>query len=1179
MPIPLHYRLPVLLLGLVGLVASGCQSNEQTPAPTRFERMPPSETGVTFANDVTEDRALNVITFEYMYNGAGVGAGDLNNDGRPDLVFVANMGASRVYLNEGDLQFRDVTASSGIDTEGKWVNGVSMVDVNHDGHLDLYFSVGGPYTDPERRANELYINNGDSTFTERAAAYGLADTGHTTQAAFLDYDRDGDLDAYLLTSGFEGNGANVVDAKKTEGQSITTDRLYENNGDGTFTDVSAEAGIQIEGHGLGVAVVDVNRDGWPDIYAANDYVSNDLLYVNDGDGTFTERAGEIFRHQSYAAMGTDVADVNNDGRRDVVTLDMLPPSNDRLKQMYETVGPRRYRQEMQQGYAPQVKRNTLQLHAGRTPQGDPTFQEIGALAGIHTTDWSWSPLLADFDHDGWRDLFVTNGLPRDITQRSFANRKLQVLRQESGQQAVQTLFEASRDLSGAHVHNYLFQNDGDRTFTNRSAAWGMDRPSYSMGATYADLDGDGDLDLVTNNLNAPASIYRNTTADTDSTHWLKVSLDGPEQTPRGRGARVSMYANGQQQTARQAVVRGYKSSVPATQHFGLDTTATVDSVVVVWPDVRRTVRRTVAADQTIEIRYDAAGNDGYTWPAERPPEPTLFTDVTDERILSVRHAEAYYSDYKIQPLLPHKFSQLGPGIAVGDVNGDGREDAFVGGAFRQSGQLLLQQADGSFRRSTLESGNNYEEDTGTLFFDANGDGHLDLYVASGGSEFEPGSRYYQDRLYLGDGTGSFEHAPDRLPELRTSSSVVTAADFDRDGDLDLFVGSRLKPNQYPVAPRSHLLENRDGTFADVTQSVAPALQSPGLVTDALWTDVNADDWRDLIVVGEWMPITVLVNEEGRLSPATDALGLADTVGWWNSIASGDFDRDGDTDYVVGNLGRNTLLKNTEAGPVRIHYGDFNGDGRMDPVLSRYIQGTSVPVAFRNDLVRQLPNLKATFSSYDRYAQTTIETLFAETSLSDPTVKASDTFRSSYLENTDDGFRVRPLPIAAQAGPVYGMTTGYYDGDAHRDLLLIGNSYAPEPFTGRYDALHGLLLRGDGAGHFVPVPMPQSGFFVEGDGTALAHLTGADGTRLVLAARNDDTTNAVRVNRTRDWPRVATRATDVSAHLTFEDGTVERVELHHGSGYLSQSSRTLVVPPSVSTVRITNRQGATRKIEI
>lgn len=1164
----------IVLAGLLSVIG-GCEPQVSESDSPLFERRPAAETGVQFANKITEDQALNVITFEYMYNGAGVSVGDVVGDSLPDLFFASNMGTSALYRNEGNFQFTDVTEQVGIDTNGKWANGVTTIDVNHDGHLDLYVSVGGPYTDPARRANELYVNDGDGTFTERAADYGLADTAHTTQTAFFDYDKDGDLDAYLLTSGFGEKGSNVIHPKRTDGSVVNTDRLYRNEEDDTFTNVSDEAGIQIEGHGLGLAILDVNRDGWPDVYAANDYLSNDLLYVNDGDGTFTERAGTIFRHQSYAAMGTDVADINNDGWRDVVTLDMLPPTTERLKQMYGTVGEPRYRSEMKAGYDPQVKRNTLQLHQGFSPRGRPTFSEIGALAGIQATDWSWSPLLADFNNDGWRDLFVTNGLPRDITQRDFARYKLRMLqRRGNNPRTVQALYEASRDISGAHLHNYLFENDGDRTFTDRSEAWGMDRPSYAMGAAYADLDGDGDLDLVTNDLNAKAALYRNTIAETTDHNYLRVTLDGPPKNPRGIGARVSIYADGEEQHARPTVVRGYKSSVPAPLHFGLDRTKAVDSLMVMWPDGRRQRLDDIRANQTVTVRYaEATGT--HPWAADTFSVPDALTDVTDKRGLNFRHRESYYSDFKQQATLPHKFSQGGPGLAVGDANGDGRDDLFVGGAFRQAGRVYLQRQDGSFDGSALSTRQNYEEDMGALFFDANGDGHQDLYVGSGGSEFKPGSKYYQDRLYLGDGTGDFRSASDRLPTMHTSTSVVTAADYDRDGDLDLFVGSRVRPTQYPVVPASHLLENRDGRFVDVTESVAPDLQKAGLVTGALWTDIDGDRWRDLVVVGEWMPISVYENRNGRLVNVTNSLGLDESVGWWNSITSGDFDRDGDTDYVVGNLGRNTLLKNTGAGPVRLHFGDFNGDGRTDPILSRYVQGTSVPVPFRNDLLRQVPTLKERSSSFERYANTSMADLLPASAKAEATVYRSDTFRSSYIENTDDGFVVRPLPLPAQAGPVFGLQSGHYDDDGHRDLLLVGNSHAPEPFTGRYDALNGALLRGRGDGTSRYVDGTDNGFYVEGDATALVELRGAAGTQLVVAARNDALLKAFRISQDKDRHRIDVSSSVVTADFHYENGDVERVEVHDGSGYLSQSSRTLTVPNGVEKVSLTTRQGAER----
>lgn len=1162
----------------------GCTPNGRDTADPLFEQMNPEETGIQFVNKIEEHAALNGITYELLYNGAGVGIGDVNGDGRQDIFFASNMGSSTLYLNEGDFQFRDVTEQAGIQTKGKWANGVAMVDINQDGHLDLYVSFGGPFANPRRRANELYVNNGDATFTEQAAAYGLADTGYTTQAAFFDYDRDGDLDAYLLTNGIGEDGPNVIRPKKTRGEAVNTDRLYRNNGDGTFANVSQAAGIRMEGYGLGIAVFDVNRDGWPDVYVANDYLSNDLLYVNNQDGTFTDRAATYFQHQSYAAMGTDAADVNNDGLMDLVTLDMLPESNERLKQMYESIGYDRDRSERLSGYDPQVKRNTLQLNNGFTPDGQPSFSEIGQLAGVHATDWSWSALLADYDNDGWRDLFVTNGLLKDVTNRDFADYKMYVLGQYGyNRRTAQALFEASRKLDKVRLRNYLFKNNGDLTFTNTSAEWGFRRPSFSTGAAHGDLDNDGDLDLVVSNVNETALVYSNRT-DQHGGNYLQVTLNGPPENRGGLGARVMMYYGGQRQYHEHSVFRGYKSTVASPIHFGLGGEARVDSLVVVWPDGTRQQIDDLPANQMVEVAYDQAldrdertASDEHTAPEAFPASgrPPLFTEVRQERSIQFKHEEQHYADFKNQPLLPHKYSQNGPGIAVGDVNGDGRDDVYVGGAFEQAGQLHLQRADGTFERSALASGANYEEDMGALFFDANNDGHLDLYVASGGSEFEAGSTYYQDRLYVGDGTGALQFVPDALPEMRSSSSAVVAGDYDQDGDLDLFVGGRIVPNEYPTAPRSYVLENRGGAFVDVTAQVAPMARAPGLVTAALWSDVNNDGWLDLVVVGEWMPITVFENREGRLTNATTRLGLNRTVGWWNSITAGDFDADGDTDYAAGNLGLNTSLKNTPEGPVRLHAHDANDDGRVDAVISRYMGSESYPIHFRDDVIAQLPHLEERFPSYESYAQAEVHALLGESALREARVYRSDTFQTSYIENVEGhAFEVHELPTRAQFAPVFGITSADYDGDGALDLLMVGNSSATEPFTGPYDAFNGVLLRGNGRGRFADTRPSESGFFVPGNGKALAELV-RDDERLILAARNNDSLLAFSVRSASTNRYVRARPAEAWAEVIYDDGRTQKVEFYYGSGYLSQSSRALMITDDVKEVIVYDVTGESR----
>lgn len=1157
MIVSMNGRTFVLLL--VAVLSSSCTPDGPDTPKKGFERLSASRTNIDFTNQVTPTPRVNAVTHPSVYNGAGVGLGDINGDGRPDVFLASNMGTSRLYVNEGGMRFREVTQSAGIDTEGKWANGVAFVDINHDGHTDIYVSCGGLYARADRRANELYVNQGDGTFTEMASAYGLADTGRTTQTVFFDYDQDGDLDAYLLTNGFGDTGPNQLRPQKKKGQHVNTDKLYRNNGEGMFSEVSKEAGIRIEGNGLGVGIFDVNRDGWPDVYVANDYLSNDLLYMNNRDGTFKNRVSEYFQHQSYAAMGTDIADVNNDGWFDVLTVEMMPPTNQRLMTMYASAGYERNRKERKYGYDLQVTRNTLQLNNGPGPNGQLSFSEIGQLAGVHATDWSWSPLLADFDNDGWTDLFVTTGLPRDIMNLDFTMEKMRLFRTQGyTRRTKKKLFKEAKKLEEIRVHNYLFQNEGDLTFRDRSAVWGMDRPSISTGAAYGDLDGDGDLDLIVNNVNGSASVYQNRLGVQDG-NYLKVRLKGPSTNPDGVGAVVTTYAGGVTHHRRQQRQRGYKSSMSSVLHFGIGSADTIDSVTVTWNDGRRQSVEQVPSNQV--LRFDYGDSEPHVTD-QTPERVTLFEEVSQTWSVDYRHDETHYNDFRSQPLLHHKYSQNGPGLAVGDVNEDGLDDFYVGGAPGQSGRLYLQQNEGIFSLGKRFSPTSNYDEMGALFFDANGDGHQDLYVASGGSEFEVGSEYYEDRLLFGDGTGNFQPAPNALPPLTTSSSVVAAADYDRDGDLDLFVGSRVVPKHYPTEPESHLLENEGGTFSEVTKRDAPALRTAGLVTGALWTDINKDGWLDLIVVGEWMPITVFVNDHGQLTEATKHYGLADTVGWWNSITGADFDEDGVTEYVAGSLGLNTWLKNSRGGPVQMHAGDYNKDGNPETILSRVVNGTRYPVHFRDNVLDEIPSWRKRFPTYESYANANLQTLLGP-HLATATTYESDTFRSSYLNlSSDSTFDVRSLPIRAQFAPVFGLATGDYDQDGHVELLTTGNSYATEAFIGRYDAYIGALfeVQGDSLSY-----VDNSGFHVEGDAKALANLRATNGW-LVLAARNDGKLSMFQPTP-QDEEGQYRRAQAVETHAVLfgPDERTRRVEFYRGSGYLSQSSRIVYVPESVDRV--------------
>ncbi|MEZ4989169.1 MAG: VCBS repeat-containing protein [Saprospiraceae bacterium] len=1051
----------------------------------------PEETGVSFTNTLYESTELNIITFEYLYNGAGVAVGDINDDGLADLYFSGNMVPGRLYLNRGDLHFEEVTEQAGIDTRGKWGTGVSMVDVNADGRLDLYLCFSGPYT-AEVRKNMLYINNGDGTFTEQAAAFGLDDTAHTTQAAFFDYDKDGDLDVYLLNNMTDETGPNIIRPKRLNGEMLNTDKLYRND-NGHFTDVSRQAGILKEGYGLGVAIGDIDQDGWPDIYVSNDYLSNDLLYINNGDGTFTDRAAEYFRHTSYSSMGCDLADYNNDGLPDIVAVDMLPPDNKRRKLMMGSVNYNRFRSEILTGYFPQYMRNTLQWNRGKVPDGKVAFSEIGQLAGIAGTDWSWSPLLADMDNDGWKDLLITNGYPRDITNLDFAAYKANLMMQSQYNTAtLQQLIQAVNEVEGAYLPNYCFRNQGDLTFSDASAVWGFTQPSFSHGAAIADLDNDGDLDYVTNNSFDPVFIYENRSRQLQPEHhFLRLQLSGHSI---GFGTKVWLYRDTSVQFQEYYPVRGFQSSVEHTLHFGLGEQAIVDSVRIQWPDDAWQVIPQPSVDQVLNVDY-APNTHGLLDTTEA--QATLLRAIPAP---DFQHQDPHFSDFKVQPLLMHKYSQEGPSISMADVNGDGLDDLFIGGAFRQSGKIMIQCTDASFRTYELDAALADREDLGSLFFDADQDGDTDLYVTSGSSEFPANSQYYQDRLYLNDGTGRFALAPEALPTMNSSTSCVAAADYDLDGDLDLFVGGFVHLDQYPTAPRSFLLENKGGKFEDVTARLAPELIQPGLIKDAVWTDLNMDGRADLVLAGEWLPISVFLNTDGRLENQTIAAGLGSTVGWWNRLAVHDLDQDGDPDLIGTNAGWNTPFHSDPQAALSLYRDDLDGDGRLDPLIGYYLQDKQVPVQLRNDVLSWMPSLKKRFTNYEQYALTGWKDLLADKV--SPQLPAN-WFATSWFENMGDGtFSVHALPREAQLTSFYGILADDLNGDLHPDLLLVGNSSAPNPDMGQFDAANGLLLLGDGQGHFQPQSMQESGFYVPGEGRDLIELRTAQGNKTILAARNN-----------------------------------------------------------------------------
>ena len=1191
-------------------VVSLCWVCSCTRSDTFFQRISAAQSGIRFDNAIKEDDSINPLNIVNIYNGGGVGIGDFNNDGLPDIFFTGNLVPCRLYLNKGHFHFEDVTEKAGVEGMGRWARGVSILDINNDGLPDIYIC-NTIYKDSLRRRNILYINQGLDKdgiphFKDMAAEYGLDIHVQSTMASFFDYDNDGDLDMYLtVNEASNGNNPSDFVHRNNSGAAPSIGRLYRNDmdpvlGHPVFHDVSKEAGIKFEGFGHSATICDINQDGWKDIYVSDDFLSSNILYINNHDGTFTNRSKEYFKHTSFNSMGQDVTDINNDGRPDVIELDMNPEDNYRKKMMLGANSTYTYQNFDLYGYQYQYVRNTLQVNQGPSVMqndtlGIPAFSEIGFMSGISQTDWSWTPLVADFDNDGFRDLIVTNGFPRDVSDHDF-----NAYRQKSnGLIGTAALIDLIPQIK---LHNYAFRNDGNLGFTDVSAAWGLSMPTFSNGAVAVDLDNDGALDMVVNNINDQALLYRNASRDHDtaSNHFLNIRFRGSPLNRDGIGTIAYIYYDhGKLQMYDNNPYRGYLSTGPCQAHFGLGRVGQIDSVVVCWYNgMQQTITR-VATDRTIIVSI-ADAHTPYTShiPGVAPNAATapnaLFREITTSAGINYKHRDIDFIDFTVQPLLPHKLSEYCPALAVGDLDGNGLDDLVVGGNQPNHAQLLLQQPDGHFIQRDLQPDLKaepwYYKDEGILVFDANGDGKPDIYIARGGYKAAADSNGYQDILYLNDGHGRFTADSLALPVNHSDKLCVRGFDYNQDGKMDLFVSGRVQPGKYPSPVSSFIFRNDSqngrAKFTDVTDSVAPGLRNIGMVCDALFTDFDGDGQTDLILVGEWMPVTFFRNDHGKFSNETDKTGAGNEVGWWSSIAAGDFRHTGRTDYIVGNLGLNSYYKASDQYPVCITAKDFNKTGGYIAIPSVFLpdqQGAQrqikeFPAFGRDDIARQLPSIKKKYPTYKPFALATMDDMLTPEQREGVVKLKANMLQSCYLRNDGGGhFTIIPLPKEAQVSVLNGMLVDDFDGDGNLDILINGNDYGTEVATGRYDALNGLLLKGDGAGHFSPLSILRSGIFLPGNGKALVRLSGSNGRYLVAASQNR---GPLKLYELRTAPGLLKpEPTDRSVLFHLRDGSTQLTELYHGSSFLSQSGGQVTIPKNAVSADITSGKGVTRKISL
>jgi hypothetical protein len=1052
-----------------------------------FELLPSEKTGIDFSNTITESTFFNHYYYSQMYVGSGVAIGDINNDGLEDVFFGGNQVADRLYLNKGNFQFEDITKKSKAAKNSGWTWGVTMADVNADGYLDIYVSRNGNFDNPEDRRNQLYINNQDLTFTESAQKYGLGDYGFSTQAVFFDMDNDGDLDMYQVNQ--------VADKKLLLLNKIPQnqfeffkDRLYRND-NGKFNDVSDDVGISRNvAYGLSVNATDFNNDGWMDLYIANDYAEPDFMYYNNGDGTFTNVINEKLKHITQLSMGSDTGDINNDGLLDLITTDMTPEDHYRSKTNMASMSTKAFNTMVEAGAHHQYMTNTLQINTG---QG--SFSDIANMAGVSFTDWSWSSLIVDLDNDGWKDIMISNGIKKDVDNNDYRT-KVQNLSKDA---TAEDLFQLSKDTPSQPISNYVFRNKGNLEFEKITKDWGFDTPSFSNGMAYGDLDNDGDLDVITNNIDAPAFVYENKATG----NFLKIKIEGSEKNKFGIGAKAIIHHNGKMQIAENTVTRGFISSVAHDLFFGLGKDTEVEKVEVIWSNGKVNTFENIGANRSLVAKF----SDAKTIETSAEKKEGLVAQMnTNDLGIDFVHKENEFDDFQEQILMPHKLSQNGPFSAIHDVNGDGLEDLFIGGASGQSGVLYMQQDNGQFVKSGSQpwDQDKRSEDMGCLFVDIDGDQDADLYIASGGNEFNIGSKELKDRLYINDGNGNFTRDEFALPSIAQSSQTVIASDIDKDGDTDLFVGTRLIPGKYSFPATSYILINEQGKFKVSNVETAPALENIGMVSDAVFTDIDNDDDDDLMLVGEWMEITILTNDNGVFEDSSEKYGLKDTRGIWWSITASDLDNDGDDDYIIGNLGKNNKFKASEEHPFKVYANDFDNNGTNDVVLAKFYKDDYVPLRGRECTSQQMPYVAEKFKDYDSFASSKLIDILPEDKVDDAINYEIKSFESIILINDNGQLIRKSLPNEAQVSPIKSVLVCDINNDGFKDIISVGNHYGVEVETTRYDAGFGNVLLGDGQNNFKNMVPNESGFYVPFDSRDIKQLNRKDNA-LIIVTNNDN----------------------------------------------------------------------------